>query len=252
MKAKLSHKILDELSNRRFFFRPHFHHGDALGKVVNVANEVEVEPYSRIPEASLSWNGAVSIGAFSYVVQGSNLEDSSIGRYCSIGTGVRIMSQSHPTDRVTTSTWTYGHNIKKLVEEDFDCSLIQNYNVPNEKGIEIGNDVWVADNVTFKRNIKIGDGAIVAAHALVTKDVPPFAVVAGNPARIVKYRFDEETILSIKGCRWWDKSPRLLSEIDLSNVREFSSHIERISSSEDYDYGRFNLTELIKNLSMNS
>ena len=250
MKIKLTQPILDQLTEKRFFFRPHFNQGDVLGKVINVTNKVEVEPYSRIPEPSLGWDGAVSIGAFSYVVQGSKLEDSTIGRFCSIGSGVRIMSQSHPTDRVTTSTWSYGHNIKTLVEDDFGCSPIQNYKVPNEKGLEIGNDVWIADHVTFKRNIKIGDGAIIAAHAVVTKDVPPYAIVAGNPARVVKYRFDENTISDLIESGWWNKSPQLLAQFDLSNVKEFRNHKDEIMSAENYSYEKFDLTGLIRKLSV--
>ncbi|MEP0356629.1 CatB-related O-acetyltransferase [Paraglaciecola sp.] len=251
MKVKITERLLDYLASKRFYFRPHFHYGDALGKVINVVNKVEVEAYSRIPESSLSWSGQVSIGAFSYLVPGSNLEASSIGRFCSIGTGVRIMGQSHPTDRVTSSTWTYGNNIKNIILEDFGCTPIQNYKVPNESGICIGNDVWIADNVTFKRNLKVGHGAIVAANSLVTKDVPPYAIVAGNPAKIVKYRFDEESITDLMSCNWWDKSPKFLSQYDLSNVEKFKEVKEDIISEVNYTYEKFCLHDLIKDSFLN-
>ncbi|MBZ2163618.1 CatB-related O-acetyltransferase [Alteromonas stellipolaris] len=161
------------------------------------------------------------------------------------------MGQSHPTDRVTTSTWTYGNNIKKLVEEDFAITPIQNYSVPNEPGVEIGHDVWIADNVTFKRGVKVHDGAIVAANAIVTKDVPPYSIVAGNPARVVKYRFNDENISDIRATEWWRKSPQLLSQLDLSNVKEFLDKADDLKSAENYTFEKFSLTELLQKLSSN-
>ncbi len=251
MRLKITEEFLNVLTSKRVYLRPHFHHGDAKDKIVNVVNNVEAEAYSRIPETSFSWDGSVIIGAFSYIVQGSMLGQSTVGKYCSIGTGVRIMGQSHPTDRVTTSTWTYGSNVKKLVEEDFGITPKQNYGVPNESGVQIGNDVWIADNVTFKRNITVHDGAIVAANAVVTKDVPPYAIVAGNPAKVVKYRFSEKIITALRELEWWCKSPKLLSEFDLSNVESFLENAEKLKAAKDYAFEKVNLTELINKLSTN-
>ena len=239
------------LTSMRVYLRPHFHHGDAEGKTVNVINSVNAEAYARIPESSFSWDGPVFIGAFSYIVQGSILGQSSVGRYCSIGSGVRIMGQSHPTDRVTTSTWTYGSNIKRLVENDFGVTPIQSYDVPNEPGVRIGNDVWIADNVTFKRNITVHDGAVIAANAVVTKDVPHYAIVAGNPAKVVKYRFPERIIKELREVKWWEKSPKLLSKFDLSNIESFLEHSDEVKTAENFEFENINLTELIKKLSIN-
>jgi len=251
LRIKITDEFLTALTSNRIYLRPHFHHGDSEGKIVNVINSVNAEAYARIPESSFSWDGSVFIGAFSYIVQGSILGQSSIGRYCSIGTGVRIMGQSHPTDRVTTSTWTYGSNVKRLVENDFGVTPLQSYDVPNEPGVRIGNDVWIADNVTFKRNITVHDGAIIAANAVVTKDVPHYAIVAGNPAKVVKYRFPEQIIAALREVKWWEKSPRLLSKFDLSNVESFLEHSDEMKSAENFEFENINLTELIKKLSTN-
>ncbi|MFD3397734.1 CatB-related O-acetyltransferase [Alteromonas macleodii] len=250
MKLKITEHFLDLLTSKRIFLRPHFHHGDALNKEIRAVNIVEAEPYSRIPESSFTWDGKVSIGAFSYVVQGTSLGQSIIGRYCSIGSGVRVMGQSHPTNRVTTSTWTYGRNLKEIVERDFGVQLIQDYKVPNQPGVQIGNDVWVADNVTFKRGIKVHDGAIIAANAVVTKDVPPYAIVAGNPAKIVKFRFTDKIVATLNELQWWNKSPKLISQIDLSNIESFLEHKAELSATEDYIFEKYNLTELMKSSSI--
>lgn len=246
MRFKITQEFLNVLTSKRIYLRPHFHHGNTKDKVVNVLSDVEAESYSRIPETSLSWGGAVSIGAFSYIVQGSSLGRSKIGRYCSIATGVRIMGQSHPTDRVTTSTWTYGNNIKAIIKEDFGITPIQNLSVPNEPGVQIGNDVWIAENVTLKRNIQVNDGAIVAANSVVTKDVPPYAIVAGNPAKVIRFRFSETQIKDLCNLQWWNKSPQILSQFDLSNIKSFLKGANELEKAENFYFEKLNLTKAIK------
>ena len=72
----------------------------------------------------------------------------------------------------------------------------------------IGNDVWIGENVTIKDGVTIGDGAVIGSNAMVTKDVPPYAIAAGNPAHIIKYRFDENKINLMQDLQWWDWEPR--------------------------------------------
>lgn len=247
MKVKITSKLLENLKNQRIFLRPHFHFGDSQGKIVPVTNEVYAETYSRIPESSLSWEGSVTIGAFSYIVQNSNLADSEIGRYCSIATGVNIIGQSHPINRVTTSTWTYGENIKRLVAEDFNVHIEQDRKIPNEPGLQIGNDVWIAQNVTFKRGLNIGNGAIVAANSLVTKDVPPYAIVGGNPAKIIKYRFSNIIVDKLLHSKWWELSPSILAKLNLNKPELFLEQIEQIDEFKLADFKKVNLSEVFKN-----
>ena len=118
-----------------------------------------------------------------------------IGRYCSFAEGVIVFNGNHPLERKSTHPFFY-NPVFKYVDKDM---------VPRTK-IKIGNDVWVACNALIMPSVtKIGDGAVVGAGSVVTKDVPPFAVVAGNPAKIIKYRFSEEKIQQILKSPWWDK-----------------------------------------------
>jgi hypothetical protein len=78
----------------------------------------------------------------------------------------------------------------------------------NKYGIIIGNDCWVGEGVFFVGGIQVGDGAVILAHAVVTKDVPPFAIVGGVPAKIIKFRFDKEIISFLSSFQWWNKSPK--------------------------------------------
>lgn len=87
---------------------------------------------------------------------------------------------------------------------------------------DIGNDVWIGMNVTIMGGLKIGNGAIIAAHSVVTKDVPPYSIVAGVPARIIKYRFDDDKIQKIEKFEWWRLSPEILK----NNCSMFSKALD--------------------------
>lgn len=118
-----------------------------------------------------------------------------IGKYCSIAGGVRIfLGGDHRTDWVTT----YPFNFFEV-----DYKYIKGH--PHTKGdVVIGNDVWLAQKCVIMSGVTIGDGACVAAHTVVTKNVPPYGIVAGNPGRLVKTRFDDRTVQDLLQIKWWD------------------------------------------------
>lgn len=99
----------------------------------------------------------------------------------------------------------------------------------------IGHDVWVARDVTLAMGITIGNGAVVAARAVVTKDVPPYAVVAGNPARIVKFRFDFQTCHELNRLRWWEYDPKRIVEIGFDDIPAFCEALEKQIESGSID-----------------
>ena len=126
-----------------------------------------------------------------------------IGRYCSIASGVRILNINHPLDFKSTHAFFFNPKLGYCAEE-----LVGH--IP----IAIGNDVWMGHNSIVMPNVKrIGDGAVIAAGAVVNKDIPPFAVVVGNPARVVRFRFPPEIIARLLEERWWDKP---IEELDLN------------------------------------
>ena len=146
----------------------------------------------------------VSIGAYTYCVS-EFLSDVKIGRYCSIARGARLDDIiDHPTDLLSTSPIFYTRN----KWNDFLNSYPPLEKVKETFGwvtTEIGHDVWVGANAIIKTGTKIGIGAVVAAGAVVTKDVPPYAIVAGVPAKILRYRFDEKTIAKLLESKWWER-----------------------------------------------
>lgn len=150
-----------------------------------------------------------SMGAFSY--SWSKLPTwLKVGRYCSIAQGLKFMGARHPYERISSSSFTYDKNFvicgqfyqdqKKGEVKDFEVQL---YVVASDSTV-IGNDVWIGEGVTLANGITIGDGAIIAANSHVVKDVPPYAIVGGNPAKFIKMRFDDKTVERLLASRWWE------------------------------------------------
>jgi virginiamycin A acetyltransferase len=140
----------------------------------------------------------IDIGLYSYggcFNEGALDPNTVIGRYCSIASNIRIMNRNHPSDLFSTHPFFYNSKAG-IIEKD----------VVDHSNKIIGNDVWMGNGaMVLPRVQKIGDGAIIGAGSVVTKDVPDFAVVAGNPAKIIRFRFSDKIIERVKSSRWWDE-----------------------------------------------
>lgn len=165
------------------------------------ANAV-IEPYSLFGGG----NRFYTMGSFSYT-RSILPVNTIVGRYCSIAPNVTRIEAGHPLDRFTTSNITYVENNVALNQfsidqnKDFSTSRI---NKADNLPIVIGNDVWIGQDVRFSsKGITVGDGAVIAAGSIVTKDVPPYAVVAGIPAKIIKFRFESHIIQKLLNLKWW-------------------------------------------------
>ncbi len=157
-----------------------------------------------------------ALGRYSYIGRNSLVQNAKIGNFCSISEGCNIGMPSHPLYLVSTSpVFLNGGNILK---KNFAC-------FPFEDCLEtiIGNDVWVGAHAQIKSGLTIGNGAVIAAGAVVTHDVPPYAIVGGVPAKVIKYRFDVETIEALQQSKWWELPDKELENVvsAFSNVKEF-------------------------------
>ena len=141
----------------------------------------------------------VKIGSHSYVNSNTIIRDTVIGKFCSIAANVKIVMGSHPTNFISTHPSFYANN--KVFKTFAKETLVQEF-FP----VEIGNDVWIGEEVMIPGGIKIGDGAVVASRAVVTKDVEPYSVVGGVPAKHIKYRFTKEEIKELLKYKWWKKN----------------------------------------------
>ena len=119
-----------------------------------------------------------------------------IGRYCSFARSLRTINRNHPLEFRSTHALfcvaSFGYCEKDLV-----------YHTP----LRIGNDVWIGHNAIILPHVtEVGDGAVIAAGAVVNKNIPAYGVVVGNPARLIRYRFSKETIANLQASKWWEKS----------------------------------------------
>ena len=203
----------------------------------NIVLEAPVLLYSNNPAG-----GEISaefIGAFTYFNYNPEIRTvESIGRFCSFGQNVIAGISGHSTTALShsqiferkqawaepfwdyDSRWVYSNNNKNRAIE------------PNrDKKCVIGNDVWVGCNVVIMNNVTIGDGAIIAAGSVVTKDVPPYSIVAGVPAKVVKYRFTEAEIEKLLELKWWEYGPNVLKGLDITRPEYCLEQLEeRIKS----------------------
>lgn len=153
----------------------------------------DIGPMCHIQECSLD--------DYTYCAGYNQFDYADIGKFCSIATFVRINPGNHPAfTRVAQHHFTYRSRQFGLADAD-DKAF---FDWRREHKAIIGHDVWIGHNAVVMPGVRVGDGAVIGTGAIVTHDVPPYAVVVGVPARVIRYRFDEDTIARIQRTRWWD------------------------------------------------
>ena len=146
------------------------------------------------------------LGYGSYVGVYTRLVKVCVGRFCSIGSNVHFTSGTHPTqDFVSTHPSFY--SMRKQCGFTFsNQQKFEEYPVSSDQyTTHVGNDVWIGDSAVIIEGVNIGDGSIIAAGAVVNRDVPPYAIVGGVPAKVLSYRFTDDQILFLESYKWWDK-----------------------------------------------
>ena len=182
---------------------------------------------------NVSFCGKIGLG--SYLGAGSNIF-ADIGRFTSIGSRASQIIESHPYKEPFVTTSPLFFSTKKQVGNTFaKRQMVKEYKYYDEDrkiAFCIGNDCWVGYDVCFIGGVKVGDGAVVLSRAIVTKDVPPYAIVGGVPAKIIGYRYDEDTIRMLLEVKWWNKPVEWLEEhsellCDMEKFKKYFNCIHR-------------------------
>ena len=151
-----------------------------------------------------------TLGFATYTGHNVTIKNADIGKFCSLAWNISIGGTNH----IYSSVAMYSqHHFNRVLSGDTTALV---YDFPNGK---IGNDVWIGSDAIVLRRASVGEGAIVGAGAVVTKDVPPYAIVVGNPARVIKYRFSPEIIEKLLELKWWD--------LPLDAIREFRDDLTK-------------------------
>ena len=176
--------------------------GKQLGDAPDIHRTASVRDtvFGRFCEVGARTKVAESrFGDFSYVVNDSDIIYTDVGRFCSIAAHTRINPGNHPVERVAMNHFTYRSSAYGLGGDDpvfFDWR--------RQFRCRLGHDVWIGHGAVVLPGVSLGNGAVAGAGAIVTKDVPPFAIVVGNPARLLRYRFPPEIVAALESIAWWD------------------------------------------------
>ena len=198
--------------------------------------EPEIDPTAIVRDSEFgryTYLGAQSfvadsvIGDYGYAMGGNQIAHAEIGKFSNIATGVRINPSNHPWWRATLHHFTYRSRSYGFALED-DGEI---FDWRREDKVEIGPDVWMGHNAIVLPGVRIGAGAAIGSGAIVSKDVPPFAVVVGVPARVIRFRAKPETIATLMRIAWWDweheRIDAALADMRALDIAEFARKYEQ-------------------------
>ncbi len=178
-------------------------HGLLLNNINQVNNIIDFEMPVRLTNTIVL--GACSVGAFTYLGVMSEIRRTQIGRFCSIAANVGIGPAEHPDQWLSSHPFQYG-SLRYF--EDFPLwNQFASNNEQfqgNSKSTRVGHDVWIGRNAVIRQGVEVGHGAIVGANSFVNKNVEPYTIVGGVPAKLIRYRFSEKVIEQLLELQWWD------------------------------------------------
>lgn len=193
-----------------------------------------LEPPVRIADSKLFHD--TFLGAFTYL-SGGLFYHTHAGRYCSFAYGLHVGQGNHPMEWLSTHPFQYQNLVFSVGDEfadreiyEADAAEADNSRVPKPGRTLIGNDVWVGQGAYIGNGVTVGDGAVIGARSVVVKDVPPYAIVVGTPARIVRYRFSPELVDRLLRVRWWRFAPWQIRSANFADPTEALDRIELLEA----------------------
>lgn len=181
-------------------------------------DDCKIDNFVKISEYSYFYKSSVK--SYTYFARFNSVMNTNVGKFCSIGDFSIIGAGNHPIDFISTSPIFYSPHAQCGVTFSDDTYFEE------MKKTNIGNDVWIGAYSMIMSGVKVGDGAIIAAGSFVNKDVEPYAIVAGTPAKLIRKRFSDEEINQLLMLKWWDNSEQWLRDNFkfFHNKSEFTSN----------------------------
>lgn len=203
------------------------------------------EAGSKMQSQLIQKKPSVFCGAYSYMnPQGYVRSNTFIGRYCSIGRRVSLGAGSHRMSGLST------HPLMSRgpASANYDSMEIAEHNLVFERErvarTVVMNDIWVGDGAIILQGVTIGTGAVIGGNSMVTNDIPPYAIVGGIPARIIRYRFPEAIIEMLLASEWWEADPEYLRQCPIGNVLAFLQSYQADQSRKQVPFKTFALRSL--------
>lgn len=249
-KAFESLAIFQKRTGMRGKMRPGYPRRWKLGQVIAIGPECVVEPFSTVADG----DQIPSVGSFSEVASAFP-GTTRIGRFCSIGLGVRFTGFRHPVEAASSSSAFFNpqreffaaYAAAREVETGQLPQITAPVDAPQpQRGpLVVGHDVWIGDGAVLRGGISIGDGAVIAGGAVVTKDVPAYAVIGGNPGRVIRQRFPDEICAALQESRWWEIELEDLLRLPMGDPAALVNAIAQAGDLRRYDPDR---TPLLRRL----
>lgn len=195
------------------------------GDRIRIQKRAFIGPYANMPKGTI-----LGLGSFSYSRTVSMDPDFCCGNYCSLATGIQLSAEEHPLDRVSTHPFTTHSHMRDFARKEFGADWVVDPFRKLGPAPEIGHDVWIGKDVMLKRGIKIGTGAVIAARSVVTKDVPPYAIVGGVPAKLIRKRFNDQIIEELLQSSWWDYMFVDFPKGGFGSIESFLDQFHRLKS----------------------
>jgi len=203
------------------------HYENKTGQFQDIESTIRVGPGARIFRSTIQGplylNGNTQVGPDTTTGKFTGFNEScyvaraNVGAYCAVGARSSINPFNHPTDWLSVHEFQYNSSSYDWVEEYRDFDRLER--TPDMfSTVHVGNDVWTGHQVNIMGGVTVGDGAIIAAGSVVTKDVPPYAIVAGVPATIKRLRFSESVIEKLLLLKWWELDFKDLSGLPFRDV----------------------------------
>jgi acetyltransferase-like isoleucine patch superfamily enzyme len=227
-----------------------------INRTIRIPKNIEFEEYT-----SFGGDLLYEAGAFTYAENA--VVTAKAGRYCSIAHGLQTFGERHPFERITSSSITYCFT-DRYYKPQFRRAhrvLMQGRHKPEPPANAfrpvpvIQHDVWIGQHVQLARDITLGTGSVIAAGSIVTKNVAPYMIIGGNPARVIRPRFDSDVARQLLETRWWDYHPDIVWRFGYNNPVSFCDQFRRARDTgeiQPYPFRRYNWKDLLDRCSLDS